>query len=214
MSPSMLGGLAAIGAVIVVALLLRGRGSADPMVTPPRQEPEPPPEPEVPEGSVEPVEHDVPEGEDHVVAVTSNGSALVPHGHVVHLLPPPDPGEEWKEGAGIKSARVRAERALGMTWSAGDLRGARIVRGGEGEGEGAWVLEALGRDGEFLPLDFETRDAAEAALGLFTDHGILELGEDEDGNPAPPSREQFDEARRLYNETIADLNADDGEEPR
>jgi len=211
MDSGLLGGLAAVGAVIVVALLLRGRGSADPMVTPPRREPEPPPMPE-PETTFESVEPDAPGDEDHVVAVTSDGSALVPHGHVVHLLPPPDPGEEWKEGAGIKSARMRAERALGMTWSAGDLRGARIVRGGEHEG--AWVLEALGRDGEFLPLDFETEDAAEAAHRLFTDHGIIELGEDEDGNPAPPSREQFDEARRLYRQTIAELGTDTGEEPR
>jgi len=211
MSPSMLGGLVAIGAVIVVALLLRGRGSADPMGTPPTRAPEPPPLPE-PEETDASAESDAQDDDDHVVAVTSDGSALVPHGHVVRLLPPPDPGEEWKEGAGIKSATLRAERAFGMTWSAGDLRGAQIVRGGEGEG--AWVLEALGRDGDLLPLDFETRDAAEAAHRLFTDHGIIELGEDEDGRPAPPSREQFAEARRRYNETIAELGTDGGEEPR
>jgi hypothetical protein len=146
------------------------------------------------------------------VAVTSDGLALIPDRHVVRLLPPEESGEEWKVGAGITSSTIRAERAFGMTWSSGDLRGARIVRGGAEEG--AWVLETLGRDGEFIPFDFETREAAEAAQHLFESHGVVQLGEDEDGNRVPPSSEQFEEARRLYLENVAELEVDDGEEPR
>ena len=199
----------AVAAVVLVALVLRGARPSDSDAPTMPRPPQPPPEPDHADEFPDSVDD---EADEHVVAVTSDGHALVPHGHVVRLMPPEDSGEEWKVGAGIKRATLRAELAFGMTWSAGDLRGARVVRGGEHEG--AWVLETLGRDGEYLPFDFETRDAAEAAQRLFADHRIIEIGEDEDGRPAPPSAEQFEEARRLYHETIAELGADGGEEPR
>jgi len=210
MNSGLLGGLFAVGFVIVIALLMRSsRSSDEPAV--PRSE-EPPrfdDSPTVPE----PVDEDSDGVDDRlVVAVTSDGLALIPDRHVVRLLPPEESGEEWKVGAGIASSTLRAERAFGMTWSSGDLRGARIVRGGAEEG--AWVLETLGRDGEFIPFDFETREAAEAAQHLFESHGVVQLGEDEDGNRVPPSSEQFEEARRLYLENVAELEGDGGEEPR
>ena len=220
MDNSAIGGIAAVLAVIVIALFARSfqqRREPDPMM----------PRPAAPEPSH--AETYEPEGEDdeaeaeqfgdeddadggHVVAVTSSGNALVPDGHVVRMLPPEESGEEWKVGAGIKSSTMRAEKAFGMTWSAGDLRGTRVVRGAADEG--AWVLETLGRDGEYIPFDFETLEAAEAAKQLFERHGVVTIGEDEDGNPAPPSREQFEEARRIYRETLAELSMDEGEEPR
>ena len=211
MSPALLGGLAAIAAVVVIALLARSSRGSDAAVTP--RPVEPPPssyEPSYDEDD----DAETDEGPDvgHVVAVTSDGSALIPDKRVVRLLPPEESGEEWKVGAGLKSATLRAERAFGMTWSAGDLRGARVAR--VDAEAGAWQLETLGRDGEYIPFDFETREAAEAAKRLFEEQGVVQIGEDEDGNPAPPSSEQFEEARRLYLATIAELEFGGGEEPR
>ena len=65
----------------------------------------------------------------------------------------------------------------------------RVTRGGAEEG--AWRLEALGRDGEYTTFDFETREGADAAQELFERHGIVQLGEDEDGRPMRPSPEQL-----------------------
>jgi hypothetical protein len=210
MNSGLLGGLFAVLFVIVIAMLMRSSRSSDEPAIP--RSPEPPrfddtaDEPELLDEDSDGVDDRL------VVAVTSDGHALIPDRHVVRLLPPEDSGEEWKVGAGIKSSTIRAERAFGMTWSSGDLRGARIVRGGAEEG--AWVLETLGRDGEFIPFDFETREAAEAAQQLFESHRVVQLGEDEDGNRVPPSSEQFEEARRLYDENVAELEGNQGEEPR
>ena len=210
----------AIMAVIAIALFARSyqkRSEQDPS-SPRTAETEPShaetyePEGEDDESEAEDFRGDDADDAGHVIAVTSSGNALVPDGHVVRMLPPEESGEEWKVGAGIKSSTMRAEKAFGMTWSAGDLRGTRVARGAADEG--AWVLETLGRDGEYIPFDFETLEAAEAAKQLFERQGVVEIGEDEDGNPAPPSREQFEEARRIYRETLAELSMDEGEEPR
>jgi|SRR5580765_407455 len=216
MDRGLLGGLIAVGAVAVVALLLRNFGASRGDVTSVPVAP-PPPEPPEPladaQGSTanELVDADDDGVDDRlVVAVAADGSAFVPDRHVVRILPPEEEGEEWKVGAGIKSARLRAERALSMSWNAGEIRGVRVVRGGADEGP--WRLEALGRDGEYISFDFETADAAEAAKGLFEHQGIVELGEDEDGHPVPPSAEQFDEARRISRETEAELGRMDDED--
>jgi hypothetical protein len=119
-----------------------------------------------------------------VVAVTSDGRAFVPDHHVVRVLPPAEEGEEWKVGARLKAALETV--AIGAGWSPGDFRGARVVRG-EYE-EGPWLLEALGRDGEYITFSVrELQDAANAAKDLFERLDIVELGEDEDGRPMPPS---------------------------
>ena len=220
MDNSAIGGVAAVLAVIVIALFARsfqkGR-EPDPMMPRPAQAEPSHAETYEPEDEGDEPPSEEFDGKDdadggHVVAVTSSGNALVPDGHVVRMLPPEESGEEWKVGAGIKSATMRAEKAFSMTWSAGDLRGTRVARGAADEGE--WVLETLGRDGEYIPFDFETLEAAEAAKQLFERQGVVTIGEDEDGNPAPPSREQFEEARRIYRETLAELSMDEGEEPR
>lgn len=158
------------------------------------------PEPEV----LEP-EPDDTWAEDEVVAVTSDGHAFVPDRHAVRLVPPDEEGEAWKAGEHARDRRGAA--GIAASWHAGDFTGARVVRGG---GEDPWRLEALGRDGEYLLFVFETRDGAEAALQLFESRGVIRLGEDEDGNPAPPSAEQFAEARRIFEETERELASERG----
>lgn len=153
------------------------------------------------------IDADEPDDEPHVVAVTSEGEAFVGYRHAVLLVPPEDEGEAWKVGAGLRASNLRGERALGMSWQAGELTGVRVVQGGADEGP--WRFEALGRDGEYLPYPFETREGAEAARQLFERMGIVRLGEDEDGRAMPPSAEQFVEARRVFLATMAELEAED-----
>ena len=216
----MVGGLIAVGAVIVVALVARGMQKKDPD-TPSM----PPSSPEswtadrnIPPGTVafESDEDDDEEDEEveseHIIAVTADGEAFVPHRHAVRLIPPEDQGEAWKVGAGIKSSNLRGEQALSMSWHSGDFTGARVVHGGADEPP--WRLEALGRDGEYTHFGFETRDGAEAAKKLFEQLGVVQLGEDEEGRLMPPSAEQFEEARRIYKETEAALEMPEDEEPR
>lgn len=217
MDSGLMGGLAAIAAVVVIALFMRSARTSDDPQSPSVPRPPEPPRSYEPSNEVDDEDRGDDTGDDgpdagHIVAVTSDGHALIPDKRVVRLLPPEETGEEWKVGAGIKSSTLRAEKAFGMTWSAGDMRGARVVKGGADEGP--WQLETLGRDGEFIPFDFETREAADAAQHLFESQGVVQIGEDEDGRRMPPSAEQFEEARRVYHETVAELSMDDGEEPR
>jgi hypothetical protein len=140
-----------------------------------------------------------------VVAVTSDGYALVPDKHAVRLVPPHEEGEEWK--AGTTGHSRRGQRALDMSWNAGDFTGGRVVHGAADEGP--WRFEALGRDGEYTAFVFETREGADAAQGLFQSRGVIRLGHDDDGNEVPPSSEQFEESRRIFLETEAALGQDD-----
>lgn len=216
MSPSVTSGLIAIAVVVVVAMMMR-RGSTDEAATPrPRPQPQPSREPPG-DGGVAVMEAD-PDAEDddeagdpQVAAVTSEGEAFVAYRHAVLMIPPEESGEAWKVGAGMKASNMRGEQALGMVWQAGDWTGARVVRGGADEGP--WRFEGLGRDGEYTAFGFESREGAEAAKHLFERIGVVRLGMDEDGNPAPPSAEQFEEARRVYDETSAALDMPD-EDPR
>jgi hypothetical protein len=127
---------------------------------------------------------------------------------VVRLVPPHEEGDAWK--AGRTGRNRRGEMALAMTWHNGDFTGARVVQGAADEGP--WRFEALGRDGEYAAFVFETREGADAALSVFQSRGIVRCGQDEDGNPAPPSAEQFEEARRIYMETEAALESSDDPE--
>ena len=198
--------MAAIGAVVVVALLARGQGA--------KREGAPATEDAVSEGAM-PADDDLPgdagEGDDEdfdeahaeVVAVTSDNYAIVPDLHAVRLLPPDEDGEAWKPGA----ANRRGQRGLDMSWHAGDFTGGRVVRG-EAD-EGPWRFEAMGREGEYTAFVFETREGADAALAAFTSRGVIRIGTDEDGNPMPPSAEQFAEARRVFLETEQALFEED-----
>ena len=213
MNSTIVGGLAAVAAVIVLALLMRAMGGGEKAVgsvpTPPPPEPDPEPEPEPEPEPLQDFEDRPGRRNDRlVVAVMSDGRAIVPDHHVVRILAPPESGEEWKVGARLRAALETV--AIGAGWSPGDLRGARVVRGDFDEGP--WVLETLGRDGEYITFPFETEEAANAAKGLFERLDIVELGEDEDGRPMPPSAEQFAEARRIYLETAAQLELPDEED--
>ena len=209
MPSSLIGGLVAVAVVIVVGLVMRSMSGGDKAggVTPSM-----PPAPPAPEPERDDRGDGESDGEDDrlVVAVTSDGRAIVPDHHVVRVLPPTEEGEEWKVGARLQVALETV--AIGAGWSPGDFRGARVVRG-EYE-EGPWLVEALGRDGEYITFPFETADAANAAKGLFERFDIVELGEDEDGRPMPPSAEHFAEARRIYLETAAQLELPDEETER
>ena len=212
MNSSLIGGLVAVAAVVVVALAMRAMGGGEKAIGSAPTLP-PPPEPErEPEPEPEPLQDfdDQPgrRNDRLVVAVTSDGRAIVPDHHVVRVLAAPESGEEWKVGARLRAALETV--AIGAGWSPGDLRGARVVRGDFDEGP--WVLETLGRDGEYITFAFETADAANAAKELFEHLGVVELGEDEDGRPMPPSAEQFAEARRIYLETAAQLELPDEED--
>lgn len=209
MDSTLVGGLGAVGAVVLIALLLRSankpeqsRGSIaiEDLLS---EGATPPPGREDAGGDDDFDEDDDDEGD--VVAVTADNYAVVPRKHAVSLLPPDESGEGWKPGA----SHARGERAIGMSWHAGDLTGVRVVRGAADEGP--WRFEGLGRDGEYMALVFETREGADAALAVFQSVGVVRVGEDDDGNPAPPSAEQFEEARRIYLETEAALGDD---EPR
>ena len=217
MSPSLISGLIAIAVVVVVAMMMR-RNSTDEAATPtprPQLSREPYGDGGVAVMEADPDAEDDDEADDaddsHVAAVTSDGEAFVAYRHAVLMIPPEESGEAWKVGAGMKASNMRGEQALGMVWQAGDWTGARIVRGGADEGP--WRLEGLGRDGEYTAFGFESREGAEAAKQLFERIGVVRLGMDEDGNPAPPSAEQFEEARRIYEETSAALDMPD-EDPR
>ena len=209
MSSSLIGGLVAVAVVIVVGLVMRSMSGGDKAggVTPSM-----PPAPPAPEPERDDRGDGESDGEDDrlVVAVTSDGRAIVPDHHVVRVLPPTEEGEEWKVGARLQVALETV--AIGAGWSPGDFRGARVVRG-EYE-EGPWLVEALGRDGEYITFPFESADAANAAKDLFERLDIVELGEDEDGRPMPPSAEHFAEARRIYLETAAQLELPDEETER
>jgi hypothetical protein len=213
MSPSVTSGLIAIAVVLIVGAIMRRGGTA----------PSAGPRPQRDEGdggtatlepsSAEVVEDVDEDGEPHVAAVTSDGEALLQYRHAVVMIPPPDTGEEWKIGAGLKSVNARGALAFDMTWQAGEMTGMRVVRGGADEAP--WRLEGLGREGEYTPFGFETAETAEAAKKLFERVGVVKLGEDEDGRAMPPSAEQFNEARRQYIETSEALAMDsDEQDPR
>lgn len=224
MDATAVGGILAVGAVILIALVARGTqknsgsGSTGTSGTP-AAHPEAwtssqsrPAGTATYEGDDDDDDEDEAGESEHIIAVTSDGEAFVPHRHAVRLIPPEEQGEEWKVGAGIKSANLRGEKALAMSWHAGDFTGARVVHGAADEP--MWRLEALGRDGEYTQFGFETREGAEAARKLFEQLGVVRLGEDEEGRLMPPSAEQFEEARRIYKETEAALELPDDEEPR
>jgi len=196
--------------VLVIALLARSMATRNEGVTPAPPEPLPgrddEPQAEPSDGD-EDAAGDEQDG-DEVVAVTSDGAALVPDAHAVRMVPPHEEGEAWK--AGDSSRNRRGEQALAMSWHAGEFTGLRIVRG-EAD-EAPWRLEALGRDGEYTVLLFETREGADAAVALFESRRIVRLGIDDEGRPMPPSAEQFAEARRIFFETEAALDAPDPEE--
>jgi hypothetical protein len=206
MDRSVVGAVVAIGVVVLVAMLAR-RGGSDAAEGVTRADA---PSGTDASGSTPDIDDEDEEDDQEsveVVAVTSDGYAMVPDKHAVRLVPPQEEGESWK--AGTTAHSPRGQRALDMSWHAGDFTGGRVVHGAADEGP--WRFEALGRDGEYTAFVFETREGADAALGLFQSRGVIRLGHDDDGHEIPPSPEQFAESRRVYLETEAALEHDDDE---
>ena len=158
------------------------------------------------------------------VPVTAEGMALVRTGTQIALVPMIQSGEvpDWVQ-SGIEDSSVPyqvvnrlygvAARGThgarpGMTLSAGDFTAARIRRH-----SGGWRLETLGRDGDFGFFPFETESGARLAMELLQRLGIVQVHLDEDSRPIPPSPEDFEEARRRYDETerALALESDPGE---
>jgi hypothetical protein len=171
-----------------------------------------------------------------VVALTSDGWAFVPDGDEVELIPPGDPEDVLPAGSsrafgdgpsedpsmqpGIPGAPVNPKTGRRMLgWKpgehldVGDLIAARIKRGAPDHDP--WRLEALGRDREFRAWRFETEEAARAALDLVQTR-IVRPARDQDGEPVVIGDEDFAVARRIEEETEAelanDINLDDDEE--
>ncbi len=222
MDSTLLGGAALVALVVVLGLVMRrtaGGDAASRAAAPPEDAVSEGASPASERDAVDELLDEVSEGtpdlaadDDAVVAMTSDGSALVADRHAVRLVPPETDDEAaWRRQDPAARARDRrGDYAMTASWHAGDLTGARVTRGEAGEAP--WRLDALGRDGEYTAMLFETESGARAALELFTSKGIVRAGRGEDGDPVPPSAEQFDEARRIYLETIAELESGDAGE--
>lgn len=162
------------------------------------------------------------------VPVTSEGIALVAAGTQVRLvdLATPEEMPDWLE-RGIRVswvpysevARSYARTMLvgrghfgGSVLHNGDFTAARVRR----DKNGSWHVETLGRDGDFGFMPFDTEKGARESLELIEESGVVQRPLDDDGEPVPPSTEDFEEARRLYEETERDLAiaSDDDEPPR
>lgn len=163
--------------------------------------------------------------------MSTEGIAFVPRSHGILLLPLVESEEtpDWLARA-LDSSSVPytvlndlyfsgagggARPSLpGITLVTGDVTAARVVRGAGGADP--WRLETIGRDGDFGFHPFATREGAEAALELLVDHEVVQSRVDEDGNSVPASPEDFEEARRRYEQTESELaiQVDDDEPPR
>ena len=99
--------------------------------------------------------------------------------------------------------------------SCGDLGAARVVRGAPGVDP--WRLEALGRDREYLSWSFETEESARTALDLL-ERIVVRAPADADGESLAGGAAEFEEARRVHEQTEQELammpDAEEPEEPR
>lgn len=149
------------------------------------------------------------EGEIEELAVTSDGALFIPDGYAVRVMSL-DPEEALTHQEDIESglfALSREERLRlvarrgkpGQALSVGDFTAARIQRGAADVVP--WVLETLGRDGEYIPFPFETEDGARAALTMLQGRKIVKRPVDDEGRAIPASPEDFEEGRRRYDES-------------
>lgn len=150
--------------------------------------------------------------DDAMLAVTSHGQVFMPAGADVRILPLEGShaaiasGQiRWEDvkAAVLEAARKGGGGMPGIQLDVGDFSAGRVVRGAPDIDP--WRLELLGRDGEYQDHPFETQEAANAALGMLTRLEIVQRPVDEDGEPIAVSGEQFDEARRAYDETLEEL---------
>jgi hypothetical protein len=154
------------------------------------------------------------------LAITSDGAVFIPIGSSVRLVHVDRAMYDEEIEAGIARVGVRERVALdatrggpGSLLSAGDFTGARIRRGAVDVVP--WMLETLGRDGEYIPFPFETEEGARAALALLQKRKIVRRPLDDEGRSIPASPEDFEEARRRYMESWNALavEREPGEDP-
>lgn len=210
-----------IAGVAVLALLMRRGAGVESVASPATSEGDGEPA-EAPEADEADAEDD-----DRRILVTSEGVALAPSGHTIRLVPllGQEEAPDWLRN-GIETGFLAYSRmnriygfgekmdrgaATGTVLSSGDFTGARVRRNAEGQ----WCLETLGRDGDFGFMPFGAEDRAREALAMLEDAGILQRPLDENGDRVPPSDEDFEEARRRYEATEAELalSGDEDEPP-
>jgi hypothetical protein len=157
------------------------------------------------------------------VPITAEGIVMMPDGHELRLLPLFDSEEaapDWLKPSldssalpysvlnriVMRNARGSHGAKPGTALNVGDFTAARIRPGVAGSF--AWRLETLGRDGDFGFFPFATKSGAQAAMDLLDRHKIVTRELDDEGNPIPASAEDFEEARRRYEETESSLALD------
>jgi hypothetical protein len=196
-----------IGGVAALALVLRmtsGDRGEKTLPGPLPGAPEAEPATDMPPIGEEPEDEGDP---DEVAVIGSNGLMFLPFNDGVQLLAgaTPDQAEEEELTGAIARGRV-----VGML-TAGDLLAARLMRGAPGVDP--WRLEAIGREREYLAWSFETEGAGRAALEML-ERRVARAPLNEDGEPEPPAAAQFEEARRINEETARELAmASDEPEP-
>ena len=183
MNQSTLIALALIAGVAVLALWLRSQSVSTPEGTPAP----PPPDAHLPDDETDDGD-DFESGEEGGAAITVDGLAFIADEHGVNLVPTPDPLAP-AHGPVVPVEYLRP----------GDFTGARVVRGDPARDP--WRLELLAREGEFVWYGFEVEEAARIALDLLERRSVLRLVRDEEGRPAAPATEPFEEARRRHDET-------------
>jgi hypothetical protein len=218
--------LAAVATVAALGLLLR-RGMPGPPASGVSGSP-PPTGAEDPErgfepvdtGEIDPLLEEASAEAGEIVAVTSDGWAFVPDEDEVQILPPAPSTDPIAEELGRESIpldrftgaleedprrRVQPSGKPGIHLDAGDVTGARVVRGAAGTDP--WRLETLGRDGEYQSWAFETEDAARAALDLL-ERRIVRAPLDDRGAPLRPGDPDYQAAFALTQAGVADLATD------
>jgi hypothetical protein len=237
MDNGMIIALIAVGAVAGLALLMR-RGTKDEVVHRPPGADDVLAGDEVAEASsmavatglMDEPDEDTDDEHDEALAdarvpVTSEGIVMLPDGEDVRLIPMVDSDQapDWVR-KGIEDGEVPYQvlnrfygfrpggaQSIkpGTALSSGDFTAARVRRG---EG-GSWLVETLGRDGDFGFLPFESESGAREALAMLEHANIVQRPLDDDGTPIPAAPGDFEEARRRYEETERDLALGADDEP-
>ena len=132
-----------------------------------------------------------------VAAITSDGWSFIPDGHEVVMMPP-------RAGTDSPTAHIIDASQMGPARiDIGDLIGVRVVRGAPDFDP--WRLEGLGRDGDYRAWFFENEEAARAARDLL-ERRVVRVPVDADGDPHPPRDQDFEQARKLDEETEQSLD--------
>jgi hypothetical protein len=152
--------------------------------------------------AVEKLLEEVSETSGDLSALTSDGVAFMRRGDGIVMVPVGRPGDPELAFLGEREPRHGHAHGAADSLIPGELIAARIRRGAPDHDP--WRLEALGRDREYRTWRFETEEAARAALEMVEER-IVRPPLDEDGEPVRIGDADFDEARRIEEETERDL---------